>query len=53
MKNIAENFLDTADRLPSKTFLVGMDNRRFTYGEILGLARRFAGYLETHGASPV
>lgn len=52
MRSIAENFLATVDRLPDKTFLVGTDNSRFTYGEILSQARRFAGFLESHGVGP-
>ncbi|MEW6052153.1 MAG: class I adenylate-forming enzyme family protein [Candidatus Zixiibacteriota bacterium] len=48
MKSIAENFLATADRVPDKTFLVGPDNHRFTYAQVLSRARRFATLLESN-----
>lgn len=52
MKSVAENFLATVEHFPHKTFLVGADNTRFTFGQILNRARRFAALLEDKGVCP-
>jgi long-chain acyl-CoA synthetase len=44
--NIAGNFLRTALRVPERTFLVGVDDVPFSYGEILSRARRVCTLLE-------
>lgn len=47
--NIAENFLATARRVPERTFLIGVDDVHFSYGEILSRARRVCRLLEMRG----
>ena len=50
--NIAENFLATAQRVPDRTFLIGVDDVPFSYAEILSRARRVCRLLETSQVGP-
>lgn len=50
--NIAENFLATAQRVPERTFLIGVDDVPFSYAEILSRARRVCQLLETSRVGP-
>ncbi len=50
MRNIAENFIRTARRLPNKPFLVASDDTIYTYAYALDRAQRIAGLLRAAGA---
>ncbi|HET8650726.1 MAG TPA: class I adenylate-forming enzyme family protein [Gemmatimonadales bacterium] len=50
--NIARNFLATAARRPSATFLVGPDDAPHSYADVLSRARRFASLLAGRGVAP-
>jgi long-chain acyl-CoA synthetase len=48
-ENIARFFIETASRLPEKTFLVTPGGREFSYSEIYSKARKFAYLLRNRG----
>ncbi len=50
--NIAENFIQTAKRLPDKPFLIAPDGAEYTYSRFFSLARKFASVLKREGVRP-
>lgn len=50
--SIARNFVDTAQRLPHKPFLVSSDGTAYTYADTLSRARKFAALLRSEGIGP-
>ena len=54
MRNIAERFVDAANRFPERAFLVAAYDpalRRLSYGQALDRARSFAAHLRSAGVS--
>ena len=50
--NIAQNFIQTAQRIPDKPFLIGPDGTEYTFGMLYSKARRFARLLTDKGVGP-
>ncbi|MCK5127031.1 MAG: acyl--CoA ligase [candidate division Zixibacteria bacterium] len=50
--NIARNFINTAQRVPDKPFLIGSDDSEITYRKMYSLARKFASMLRDEGVEP-